>query len=542
MDGKRVKYQILGHEYVLQDQIAQAAKFVLSAKGLIDSAVKSSPAASIAWAGVCIILPVLTNPSTADKANRDGFTCVTTRMCYYTELEPLLLSTSAENLIVARKEHIIDLYKYILEFQLRSVLRFYRCSFRNFGRDLFQSKTWEDMQNAIKGLENSVRQDFKQIHDWESIKKLESLNTQAEKSSASMKQLLSLAEKQVGVLTEQLQVQQKIAQRMFSQDEEKCHQLFRLTDESNESYETYKSRIEERLSGTCQWFLDHENFQKWLEQDSGLLMVSADPGCGKSVLAKYLIDHRLPRSATICYFFFKDPYQITIRQALCALLHQLFSYKPSLIRNAMPEYSKNGSELSKVTTSLWSILEKASIDPEAGPVIFVLDALDECAESDFRDLVSMLKRQFHEQNTQFGKVKFLLTCRPYGDIVSEFRELVDAFPYIRIPGEDEDESKTISQEVNCVIKHRVDQLAKEKRLTVEIKDHLEQLQQHLLKIPHRTYLWVYLVFDFLKSFPRLQISQGVLPTHTRRFLANPKMIRWFEKPCVSSWQRIGLLP
>jgi hypothetical protein len=317
---------------------------------------------------------------------------------------------------------------------------------------------------------------------------------------------------------------------MFSQDEEKCHQLFRLTDESNESYETYKSRVEERLSGTCQWFLDHENFQKWLEQDSGLLMVSADPGCGKSVLAKYLIDHRLPRSATICYFFFKDPYQITIRQALCALLHQLFSYKPSLIRNAMPEYSKNGSELSKVTTSLWSILEEASIDPEAGPVICVLDALDECAESDFRDLVSMLKRQFHKQNTHFGKVKFLLTCRPYGNIVSEFRELVDAFPYIRNPGEDEDESKTISQEVNCVIKHRVDHLAKEKRLTAEIKDHLEQ---HLLKIPHRTYLWVYLVFDFLESkdFKKtkkgiessiIQISQGVLPTHTRKILSKSK--------------------
>lgn len=111
MDGKRVKYQILGHEYVLQNQIAQAAEFVLWAKGLIDVAVKASPAASMAWAGVCIILPVLTNPSTADKANRDGFTYVTTRMRYYTKLEPLLLSTSAENSIVARKEHIIDLYK-----------------------------------------------------------------------------------------------------------------------------------------------------------------------------------------------------------------------------------------------------------------------------------------------------------------------------------------------------------------------------------------------------------------------------------------------
>jgi hypothetical protein len=334
MDGKSVKYQILGHEYVLRDQIAQAAEFVLLAKDLIDLAVTASPAASMAWAGVCIILPVLTNPSTADQANRDGFTYVTTRMRYYTELEPLLLqSTSAKISMGARKEHIINLYKHILEFQLRSVLRFYRGSFRNFGRDLIQPKKWEDMQNAIKGLENSVREDFKQIHDWESIKALESLNTKAEQSSASMNQLLSLAEKQVAILSDQLQVQQKIAQKMFSQDEEKCHQLFRLTDESHESYETYKNRVEERLSGTCQWFLSHDHFQQWLEQDSGLLMVSADPGCGKSVLAKYLIDHRLPRSATICFFFFQGSVSNNHQtRTLCATT-------PTLLLQAVPDSS-----------------------------------------------------------------------------------------------------------------------------------------------------------------------------------------------------------
>jgi hypothetical protein len=136
----------------------------------------------------------------------------------------------------------------------------------------------------------------------------------------------------------------------------------------------------------------------------------------------------------------------------------------------------------------------AGKDAETGPVIFVLDALDECTESDMKYLVSMLKRQFQGHKTQLGKVRFLLTSRPYDNIVSEFQELVDTFPYIRIPGEDD--SETIGQEVNCVIKYRVNQLAKEKTLTAEIKDYLEQ---QLLKIPHRTYLWVYLMFDFLKS-------------------------------------------
>jgi ankyrin repeat protein len=170
----------------------------------------------------------------------------------------------------------------------------------------------------------------------------------------------------------------------------------------------------------------------------------------------------------------------------------------------MPEYSNNGPDFVKITTSLWKILESVAQDPETGPVIFVLDALDECNESDFRDLIRMLKQLFHKDQRQLNETKFLLTSRPYEHIVSEFRELVDAFPYIHIPGEES--SETISQEVNLVIESRVEKLAKEKNLKADIKNHLKQ---RLLEIPHRTYLWVYLVFDFLKSDVFKKTRKGI---------------------------------
>lgn len=127
------------------------------------------------------------------------------------------------------------------------------------------------------------------------------------------------------IAKEQLRVQQESSKRQLSKEEQQCHQLFRLTaSHKDATYEWYKDRVENRVNNTCQWFLNHPNFKKWLEGDSGPLFVSADPGCGKSVLAKYLIDHILPQSAesaTICYFFFKDQDQNTVRQALCAILH-----------------------------------------------------------------------------------------------------------------------------------------------------------------------------------------------------------------------------
>ncbi|KAF4415639.1 ankyrin repeat domain-containing protein [Fusarium austroafricanum] len=307
------------------------------------------------------------------------------------------------------------------------------------------------------------------------------------------------------IAKEQLQAQKDLARERLSEEQQRCHQLFRLTTSSKDAtYEWYKDRVEERVEGTCMWFLKHDHFQTWLNQESGPLLVSADPGCGKSVLAKYLIDHGLPRSTTICYFFFKDQDQNTVRQALCALLHQLFSLKPLLIEYAMPQFRKDGQGLINSTESLWKILRNATKNPHAGPVIIVLDALDECAESEFTDLMRNVESQFRSDQLGYGKLKYLLTCRPYDQIVSKFRVLLDAFPNIHIPGEEE--SETISQEVNHVITRRINQLAMERRFSTQIKSHLEK---RLQETTHRTYLWIYLVFNYLEKSDFKKTLKGV---------------------------------
>ena len=507
VDEKKIKYTIAGHECVLEDQIAQAARFIQWAKGLIDETIRASPEASLAWAGVCVILPLLTQPSVAEQANRDGFTYVTARMRFYIALEPLLPSQShnqavsiPENLKEAFEADIVDLYRHVLEFQVRSVLRFYRSRSGNLGRDLIHHEDWAAMLSKVTEREKTLDDNLKQISGVALRQELEELNNTADESLESMRAFLSVTRELRDIAKEQLQVQKDLAKKALY---EKCHQLFRLTTgKNNTTYEWYKSRVEDRIEGTCQWFLTHENFQTWLEQDSGPLLVSADPGCGKSVLAKYLIDQGLPRSAAICYFFFKDQDQNTVNQALCALLHQLFSHQPSLIQHALPEYSKNGENLKNITTSLWDILEKAGQDPQAGPVIIVLDALDECAESELQDLTWRLTRLFHRDRWGCRKIKCLLTSRPYERIVSEFHELVHAFPYIRIPGEGEAGSEIISQEVNRVITYRVNELA----FSTLIKDHL---QKRLLGIEHRTYLWVYLVFDYLRREGFKKTPKGI---------------------------------
>jgi hypothetical protein len=162
-----------------------------------------------------------------------------------------------------------------------------------------------------------------------------------------------VAEDHRNIAEKSLRFQQRVRDQELSDRQKECLQLFRLTKSTQDTtYEWYKDRVEDRVEGTCEWFLHHAHFQEWLQQVSGPLLVSADPGCGKSVLAKYLINHVLAESAAVCYFFFKDQDQNTVRQALCALLHQLFSQKPTLLKHAMRQYEQDGKGLVDSTKSL----------------------------------------------------------------------------------------------------------------------------------------------------------------------------------------------
>ncbi|KAL1897649.1 hypothetical protein Sste5346_003957 [Sporothrix stenoceras] len=527
LDAEVDSENLSGHEFDISDQITQAADVVLWAKDYISDAVSASPQASIVWAGVCLILPLLTAPHTANKANRDGFTYVTTRIQFYTSLEPLLQTPRPNQATADIKERLIDLYEKILYFQIRSILRFYQSNLRGYVEDLFQQNEWKKMQDEIKDLEAAINADLARMSELTSLQELTRLNKTCAGYLDKMQSLLSVTDQQLGVsrthlgisktqltVVEEirdiaLQSQQDAKQQRLTRDEEKCLRLFRLTSSNKDiTYEWYKNRVENRVEDTCQWFLQHVDFQRWLDQTSSPLLVSADPGCGKSVLAKYLVDHELPaKSASgtaICYFFFKDQDQNTARQALCAILHQLFTQNPALINCATDSFMREGPGLINSTASLWNIFRKAVHDPRAGPVTVVLDALDECAMSEFRDLMENLEELFPKENDEESQLKVIMTSRPYEQILLEFQPLLQKFPHVHIPGEEE--SETISQEVNSVIQYRVEQLAREKHLSDKLKT---ILAEKFLGMEHRTYLWVHLVFDYLKDALFKKTEKGI---------------------------------
>jgi len=231
-----------------------------------------------------------------------------------------------------------------------------------------------------------------------------------------------------------------------------------------------------------------------------MLWVSADPGCGKSVLAKYLVDFILPttKSRTVCYFFFKDDFedQRNVVSALCCILHQLFRQKPLLLSDAvLRQFDIEGESFTNSLGELWNALINVAKDENAGEIICLLDALDECEDQE-RSLLAQKLCQLYGTERKFN-LKFLITSRPYGGIRYGFQPLdIPELPMVHLSGESEVEIEKISQEINVLIEAKVQDIGARLRLT---DDEQVLLLRQLMRVPYRTYLWVHLTLDLIEN-------------------------------------------
>lgn len=274
-------------------------------------------------------------------------------------------------------------------------------------------------------------------------------------------------------------------------------------------YTSDMHRNPKRVPGTCDWFLKHDTFDKWCgDRSQKLLLVYADPGCGKSVLARALVDegHLSAQPSDItCYFFFKedDVERRSGADALCAILHQLFTKIPELLtRYALPHFNNNGEKLRTMFGTLWGILMDATADGgdpghDIGRITCVLDALDEC-EAPARDpLIQKLSELHLSRYRTTSRVRFVVTSRPYADIQHQFRFFTtsDLSPSVYLEGETE--TRTIKAEIDLYILDEVRRIADARDPPVPSAI-WESLVEHLKGFESRTYLWLHLVLHETK--------------------------------------------
>ncbi|OLN95224.1 hypothetical protein CCHL11_08144, partial [Colletotrichum chlorophyti] len=300
-DKKKTKYTIFGREFVLGDQISVTLKLVQAIKGVVDEAVKASPEASLAWAGVCVLLPVITNPSAAEEANRNGLFYVSSRMRYYVEFESLLWPVNLKR--AGFKGQIDSHIKHILEFQIKSVLRFYGTWLARVGRDMILCDGWQELLEGIKGLEQIIWNESQTVNILASRDTLEAIRKAAEQHSDNMQSLLKehlqVFREHLDIASRQLDEQRRINEIL----EDRRVDLPVVLDACHDSDDVQQSpRCED---GTRRGIL--QTIAKRADENSAetLFWLAGPAGTGKSTIARTVAASFAGENRVVAGYFFK---------------------------------------------------------------------------------------------------------------------------------------------------------------------------------------------------------------------------------------------
>ncbi|KAL2819476.1 hypothetical protein BJX63DRAFT_439011 [Aspergillus granulosus] len=458
-----------------REKLTKACRNIVLIKDVINPAAAASPPVAIACAGITVGLLLFIQAMEQHEILLQGLETISSLLPRLHVIESHFLSRDTKLNTQSTKtfeDDIVRLYSKVLEFQSRAICYLRKQSATQFLRDMWKQDQWEEILQDIDRYDTSIRRLASSAHIVEVEKKLEAIQKALQ--------------------------QQQVWQTVSMQDKRKTklfEQLYTCP------YKDRKDRNNKHVAGTCAWFTAHPQFMKWIQsQGSELLWVSADPGCGKSVLTRYLVDEYLPLSGkrTVCYFFFKDDFadQKRATHALSSILRQLLMAQPHLVHDSLLDKSEaDGEKLVESFNELWNMLVHVTANQDAGEVICLLDALDECQEDDRKQLIQVVE-SLYLSNLGKRNLKFLMTSRPYDHIRRDFYRMEKHMPTIHLSGENEENVETISHEIDLVIKERVKDIGERNSLQ---PDECDFIYEQLTSVRNRTYLWVSLTLNVVEE-------------------------------------------
>ncbi|KAL6830414.1 hypothetical protein J3E69DRAFT_191445 [Trichoderma sp. SZMC 28015] len=483
--------------------VGDVAQFIISAKGLIDAAIQNIPQAALPWAGICIGLQILLNPAKATKSNLSGIVHVVSRMDWYCALTEHLLNEdcvneSLEIILPQLEAKVLALYKALLLYQMKSVCSYYRQQGLVFLRNLVSWDDWDSELKTVEDAEATLQKDSDQYNKFHAKSALAQLVERAK----SMEELLGDIHQ---TLREFLTFQKEL---QLDEIDRKCRWDLRVVD-PRDDMKKIENKKDTLLPEAYEWVLGTEQYTRFTQWDGPLdhsscqlLWIKGHAGTGKTMLLLGIIrslekqqDFRAPGISC----FFCQGTDVTLNSATAALrslVWMLVVEQPNLMSHLRKKYTDSGTALFQDSNAFFALSEaflSMLDDPELSPVLFVVDALDECnrEKPGLDELLDLISKSIKRSD----KVKWLCSSRPEIDVLRRLKNLTEDSPN-NSENLVELDAQRLARPVDAYIDHKLTALRGRDGYDAII---LAEISNEVRQRAMNTFLWVSLAFQHIED-------------------------------------------
>ncbi|KAK3317580.1 ankyrin repeat-containing domain protein [Cercophora scortea] len=394
-DTWKLKYG--SNEVQVKDLVEPVLGVVDWANEYITGALEANPYASMAWAGISLLLPLLLNPSKQAASQAKGLDCISSLIVqgrmredlYSRRYESIDDGNVAPESSISRsayKNGLGMLYQQIIKFQATSYCYYARNDAFRLGLDVIKWNDWDSLLDDIKERERV----FSNIVDvWR-----DTVYNDEFAAAESRHQEIMSHWRSVGTDVSGLRKAIEEAQM----EEKRLGLLSWLCDV--DPSENHNAALDRHEGGTSVWLVeDSEEFEVWKQAPGSLLWLHGNAGSGKTILSSSVIRHLWRKRASdpetalaYFYFSFSDSRKQNVLDMLASLLKQIVSQRPNipLSFKDLGVYKERG-ERPDIGT-----LETVIIASVCGfsAVHLVVDAMDECPtiNGERRKLLNSIRR------------------------------------------------------------------------------------------------------------------------------------------------------
>ena len=316
-------------------------------------------------------------------------------MKWYDELShPLLKNTIDDDASFAGmrsqlETRVINLYRELLLFLMKSVCSYNRNRFLAALRDTLKIDGWDSSLKSVKDAEKTLQTDSSVYNN--------------QKNTINITTLTDIAK---------------------SKEDNDCLRDLRVSDPRDD-----KKRIEETKGGLLQdsyrWILNSDDFQRWRSMDQNrILWIKGDPGKGKTMLLCGIIDEFNKDSSAnglLSYFFCQatDPRIRTATAVLRGLIYLLADQCPLLISHIRMRYDRAGRSMfedANAWVALSDIFSNMMKDCRLENACLIIDALDECM-AELPKLLNLIT-----ESSSFSCHKWIVSSRNWPNIEEKLQE------------------------------------------------------------------------------------------------------------------------